>query len=68
MPTTTTFTDTKRASTASKDLILNDDGTKVHEQEEDDSGSNGNGNGNGNGNRPLAIRVTTEYTLEHEGT
>lgn len=61
VPTTTTFTDTKRASTASKELILNDDGTRAHEQEEDDSGPYGNGN------RPMAIRVTTEYTLEHEG-
>lgn len=69
MTATTTMgdrnSDRKRASTASKELILNHDSARA--QEEDDAGSGSrSGSGNENGNHPLAIRVTREYTLERE--
>lgn len=70
MPTTTTTLgdrdsgDAKRASTASKELILNNSNTHARAHDEEaGSGSTGPGPG---GNPSLAIRVTTEYTLAHE--
>lgn len=70
VPTTTTTLgdrdsgDAKRASTASKELILNNSNTHARAHDEEaGSGSTGPGPG---GNPSLAIRVTTEYTLAHE--
>ncbi|ODM15892.1 hypothetical protein SI65_08733 [Aspergillus cristatus] len=70
VPTTTMIgdrdSDGKRASTASKELILNNDNTHVRGHDEEGAGTGSRGSGSPGENPPLAIRVTTEYTLAHE--
>jgi len=71
VPTTTTTmgdrdSDGKRASTASKELILNNDNTHARGHDEEEAATGSRRSGSPGENPPLAIRVTTEYTLAHE--
>lgn len=71
VPTTTTTLgdrdsgDVKRASTASKELILNNNSAHTRGYDEEEAGSGSMGSGPRE-NPSLAIQVTTEYTLAHE--